>query len=123
MNLGPSDHWLCTLPLDHQDMWKQCLDRYLMESHSAQNNSSATAEIEWRISQKYNDDICLPLCLLFIKCSKLLKKNGMEAVYHSLQAFCMRIAFWVSSSICTFSSSMLPSLIFPMIFSTSHLEQ
>jgi len=47
-------------------MWKNFLDRYLMNCHSVPNNSSATAEIEWRISQKYNDDICLPLCLLFI---------------------------------------------------------
>jgi len=45
-------------------------DRYLLDCHSAQNNSSATTEIEWRISQKYNDDICLPLCLLFIICSR-----------------------------------------------------
>jgi len=67
LNLGTSDNWFCTLLLDHQDMWRnKILDRYLMDCNSAQNNSSATAEIEWRISQIYSDDICLPLCILFI---------------------------------------------------------
>ena len=50
---------------------KNVLDRCLMDCNSAQNNSSATAEIEWKITQKYNDDICLPLCLLFIICLTL----------------------------------------------------
>ena len=39
-----------------------------MDCHSAQNIPQQTAEIDWRISQKDNDDICLPLCLLFIIC-------------------------------------------------------
>jgi len=37
-----------------------------MDFHSAWNFPRQTAEIEWRIIQKDNDDICLPLCLLFI---------------------------------------------------------
>jgi len=36
--------------------------------HPAENIPQETAEIEWRISQKVNDDICHPLCLIFTIC-------------------------------------------------------
>jgi len=36
-----------------------------MDFHSAENIPRQT-EIEWRNSQKDNDDICFPLCLLFL---------------------------------------------------------
>jgi len=39
---------------------------YLLDFHSAKNIPWQTAEIEWKISQKDNDNICLPFCLLFI---------------------------------------------------------
>jgi len=52
-----------------------------MDCHSAQNNSSATAKIEWRISQKYNDDICLPLCLLFIIWRKIREGGGADQLF------------------------------------------
>jgi len=38
-----------------------------MDFHSAWNIPRQTAENEWRISQKDNDDTCLSLCLLFMK--------------------------------------------------------
>ena len=42
-----------------------------MDFHSAWNIPRQAAEIEWMISQKDKDDICHPLCLLFIICEYL----------------------------------------------------
>ena len=39
-------------------------------------NISRQTEIEWRNSQKDNDDICLPLCLLFLICIQLSQRQG-----------------------------------------------